>query len=58
MIYFDNAATTLQKPEVVAQAVKEYFLILEMQEEGQMMLLFLHPDSFFRRENRSQSCFT
>ena len=25
MIYFDNAATTLQKPEVVAQAVKESF---------------------------------
>ena len=25
MIYFDNAATTLQKPEEVAQAVKESF---------------------------------
>ena len=25
MLYFDNAATTLQKPEEVAQAVKESF---------------------------------
>lgn len=45
MIYFDNAATTLQKPEEVAQAVKESFSYIgNGRKRGEWRLLFLHPD--------------
>ena len=44
MLYFDNAATTLQKPEEVAQAVKESFSYIGNAGRGAMRLRCLHPD--------------
>ena len=41
VIYFDNAATTLQKPETVAKAVAELSVILVMPEEEPMMPLYI-----------------
>ena len=44
MIYFDNAATTLQKPEEVAQAVKESFSYIGNAGRGANEASLLHPD--------------
>ena len=46
MIYFDNAATTLQKPEEVAQAVKESFSYIGNAGRGQMRLRFYIQTDF------------
>ena len=47
MIYFDNAATTLKKPDGVAQAVSDAI----MQEEVLMMHLYIVCEWPMKREN-------
>ena len=51
MIYFDNAATTLKKPDGVAQAVSDAIMNLGMQEEVLMMHLYIVCEWPMKREN-------
>lgn len=57
MLYFDNAATTLQKPEEVAQAVKESFSYIGNAGRGANEASLFTSRLIFRRGNRLQSCF-
>ena len=52
MIYLDNAATTMRKPPQVVQAVVKALesICLEMQEEGHIMRLWMHPGSSMIQE--------
>lgn len=57
MLYFDNAATTLQKPEEVAQAVKESFSYIGNAGRGANEASLFTSRLIFQTRKQMQSCF-